>query len=107
MGVGLGRGFLPSGWAVGVRGDFYFYFFHFWSACWACRSTHEYNIEILYVNYMIMNFFVLVYTNILLFYNFQCVIIMPHHFPIMNFTLINYVKTFEILIFNFFHNYIS
>jgi hypothetical protein len=95
VGVGLGRGFLPSGWVVWVRGDFYFYFFHFWSASWACRSTNEYNIKILYVNYIIMKIYVLVYINIFLFSNFLCVIIMSHHIPIMNFTHINYVKTFE------------
>ncbi len=68
--MGLGRGFLPSGWAVGVRGDFYFYFFHFWSAWWACRSTNEYRTEILYVNYIIMKIYVLAYTNIFFFIKF-------------------------------------
>ncbi len=44
----------------GVRGDFYFYFFHFWFAWWVCRSTNEYKIKIMYVNYIIMKIYVLI-----------------------------------------------
>ncbi len=42
-----------------------------------------------------MKIYVLVYTNNFSLFYFLCITNMPHHFPTMNFTHINYTKTFH------------
>jgi hypothetical protein len=70
---------------------------------WISKPTSKFNIETIYVCYIVMKFYVLVYTNISLFFHFLCIITMQYSFSYHGFyTLTTMSKLLKIKISVFF-----